>query len=400
MPVVHLTKKNIDAIPFAKKLPDGAVLQVLYHDSDLAGFGLRVSHKTKTYFVQYSVHGRSVRTTIGRHGIFTPDQARKEAMSLLVDMTKGINPNRVKRDKKVKITTFEDAFEGRLENKEKVLSPSTIADYRRAVKNHLSDWNRRALQDITKNMVLERYRAIAKKYGEDAATKVMRIFSVTYNYARYLNMELPENPVVALTFTKSWKIAKRRQTVIRPHQLPLWYTALMAEENEIMRDYLLFMLFTGMRRSEAAQLKWHDVDFAGLTLTVHETKNGYSHTLPMGDCVKMILENRLTKKINNYVFPGTGLPGYIKDPKKAIGRVMAESGVKFSSHDLRRTFVTTAEKLDLSHYTIKYLINHRTNNDLTGGYIVLDIDRMREPIRRIEEKFLEMIKNEPQLSHT
>lgn len=48
-----------------------------------------------------------------------------------------------------------------------------------------------------------------------------------------------------------------------------------------MADYLTLLLLTGLRRSEGAQLKWADVDFAEKTLTVRETKNGDDHVLPL-----------------------------------------------------------------------------------------------------------------------
>jgi integrase len=31
----------------------------------------------------------------------------------------------------------------------------------------------------------------------------------------------------------------------------------------MLRDYVLLLLFTGMRRREAAALRWNEVDFAG-----------------------------------------------------------------------------------------------------------------------------------------
>ena len=387
MPILRLTKKSIDELPF------GNGRQIFYHDSELSGFGLRVSAKTKTYFVQKAVHGRTVRTTIGKHVVFTLEQARKEAMAHLVDMTKGINPNRVKRDKQVEIINFMQAFESRLAAKSEKLSSRTISDYKMVVRLYFRDWWQRSLEDITKNMIMQRYGDITKKHGADAATKAMRVFSATYNYARYLNAALPENPVVILSLTKSWHATKRTQTVIKPNQLPVWYKAVLAEPNEIMRDYFLFLLFTGLRRSEAAQLKWSDIDSEALTFTVRKTKNGYPHTLPVSNYVEELLKRRFQNKINDYVFSGNNACLHINDPRKAICSITKSSGVKFSPHDLRRTFVTTAEKLDISHYTVKYLINHRTNNDLTGGYIVLDIERMREPMKRIEEKLLELIKN-------
>lgn len=388
MPTLELTKRVIDALPHSREY------QQLYFDVRQKGFGLRISADTKTYFVQKNVNGRTRRVTIGKHGIFTLEQARKEAMQLLADMTKGIDPNRVKREKKTEVTTLQEAFESRIKAKSGKLRHTTITGYRCIMRQHMSDWMSRSLEDITKPMIMHRYGEITRKYGQAAATRSMRVFSVTYNYARYLNSALPENPVVILSLTKSWHPTRRRQRVVKAHQLADWFKAVMGEENDTMRDFLLFLLFTGMRRNEAAKLRWEDIDFAGNTITLRETKNGHSHVLPLEKFIKDMLQRRHQNKINGYVFYGTGAEGHMKDPKKAIKRVVEICGFEFSSHDLRRTFITTAESLDVSLYAIKYLINHRTNNDLTGGYMVLDIERMRTPMRRIESKLLELMKYE------
>lgn len=47
--------------------------------------------------------------------------------------------------------------------------------------------------------------------------------------------------------------------------------------------------------------------------------------------------------------------------------VIRESGVTFSLHDLRRTFITVAESLDISAYPVKRLVNHKMSRDVTAG---------------------------------
>lgn len=54
-----------------------------------------------------------------------------------------------------------------------------------------------------------------------------------------------------------------------------------------------------------------------------------------------------------------------------------------TEHDLRRTFETTAERLDISYYTLKRLLNHKTGSDPTAGYIVTSAERMREASQKV-----------------
>jgi integrase len=70
--------------------------------------------------------------------------------------------------------------------------------------------------------------------------------------------------------------------------------------------------------------------------------------------------------------------------------VSARSGVKFTIHDLRRTFITIAESLGISPYALKRLLNHRIDADVTAGYIVIDAERLRQPVEQIAERILEL----------
>jgi len=46
---------------------------------------------------------------------------------------------------------------------------------------------------------------------------------------------------------------------------------------ETIRDYLLLILFTGLRREEALALTWKYIDFAAGTLTIPDPKNHVDH---------------------------------------------------------------------------------------------------------------------------
>ena len=50
-----------------------------------------------------------------------------------------------------------------------------------------------------------------------------------------------------------------------------------------------------------------------------------------------------------------------------------------------------AESLELSAYALKKLLNHKSGNDVTAGYIVLDLERLRQPMQAITDKLLKLI---------
>ena len=150
-----------------------------------------------------------------------------------------------------------------------------------------------------------------------------------------------------------------------------------------------------MRRQEAATLRWDQVDLNAKTLTVLDTKNHESHTLPLSNYLYELLLSRSQKRINEYVFPGTGAAGHIIEPRKQMANVTKLSGIHFTVHDLRRTFITIAEGLDISAYALKRLMNHKMNGDITAGYIVTDVERLRKPMQQITDYFLKCMGVQP-----
>jgi integrase len=193
------------------------------------------------------------------------------------------------------------------------------------------------------------------------------------------------NPVKRLGHARLWNSVERRETVLRVEDMPAWHAGLMAI-SPIGRDYLLLVLLTGLRRREAAALKWADIDLdKGRTLAVRDTKNGRDHVLPLSTQLVELLARRRAATDGPFVFPGRKSGTYLVEVKSFTRAIAKACEVHTSVHDLRRTFATTAERLDISSYAVKRLLNHMTGSDVTAGYIVTDIERLRRPMRAISD---------------
>jgi len=90
---LKLTKTVVETLPYAEKGK-----QADYYDSELNGFGIRVSHTGKKYFVRRLIGSKRSRVTIGSHPIKTAEIARSEARVLLGSMESGIDPNKQKKE--------------------------------------------------------------------------------------------------------------------------------------------------------------------------------------------------------------------------------------------------------------------------------------------------------------
>ncbi|GLS17281.1 integrase [Labrys miyagiensis] len=383
MPTVRLTKRTIESIPLT------ASGQTLYRDTELPGFGLRVGTRAKTFIAEGQLRRRTARVTIGRYPIISVEEARRRTLDALANMGRGVTPAQAKKSSEVRDITLAKAFETFFEAKTN-LSPVSVDNYERTPRLYLAAWRRRPLREITRDMVLAQHRKISREHGAFSANAAMRHLRSVYNFIASLHEDLPPNPVQVLSRTRSWSPERRRRTMVAAHQLPAWWEAVQTETDDA-RDFLTIALFTGMRRNEIASLRWEDVDLIGQTLHLPRTKNGDPLILPLsGYLAGVIAARRERVGQSEWVFPGNGTTGHLVETKSFVARVVKAAGVPFSLHDMRRTFITIAESLDIPAYALKRLLNHRADGDVTGGYIVMSVDRLRGPVERAAERILEM----------
>ena len=423
MPKIKLTKSGVEKLPYFLPPPDRPKKnQELYWDTELAGFGLRVTGASKTYIAEKRVNGRTVRTRIGRHNQLPTDQARKMAQKLINEMFEGKDINARKKAAGGESVTLEQAFKDFIEERD--LKDKTIHDYTLSMGNAFKMWKRKRLVDINRDMIKRKYSQIRKdaqaryvsrakemgrtpdesvvaKRGTAQANLDMRFLRALMNYSagRCEDRDglplIKSNPVAILTETKSWRRVERRQTIIKPLELAGWFEAIESLNSELVKDYLKLLLFTGLRRQEAMKLRWDQVDLKTKTLTVTDTKNRNPLTLPLGPYITKLMKNRKRETTKSpFVFPGSGKTGHLVESKYQTAQVTKESGIKFCLHDLRRVFINTAESLDISSYAVKQLVNHSTNGDVTAGYMVSDPERLRKPMERIETHLLRLCRKD------
>ena len=383
MQELKLTKRTIETIPHTGSG------QAFYRDTLLKGFGLRVGTKSKMFFVEGQVNKKTRRVTIGRADVLSVDEARKRALLSLGEMAGGTNPNEERRRQEAENITLKQAFEDFFEARTH-LSPYTVAGYERTPRVYLKAWRTKRLNEITKKMVMDKHRQITKHHGGTTANNVFRHFRSVYNFIAALHEDFPTNPVTVLSSSRSWHKERRRTTVIPRHRLADWWSAL-SQEQDYARVFFQVALFTGMRRIELMHLRWEFIDLEGRTLHIPNTKNGDPLDLPLSSfLLDLLMEWRLQTGNSEWVFPGMGKTGHLVEIKKAIKRVSEASGVKFTTHDLRRTFITIAESLDVPYYALKRMLNHRTDSDVTGGYIVIDVERLRGSVEQVAQNILEL----------
>jgi integrase len=369
--------------------------QVFYRDEKLKGFALRVTRVgIKSFIVEKRINGKVKRITLGRYGELTVEQARKEAQKLLGKIATGGNPIAEKKGEQVHRITLSEVFCDYLKARID-LKPKSIYDYTRIIENVFSDWKKKPLLSFKKDKISAYHAKLGEESGQYYANYAMRVLRALFNFAKAKyedsdgNSFITENPVTRLSATRSWFRTKRRKRYIKNHQLYDWYNATMNLGSENVRDYLIFVVLTGLRKNEAAQLKWSNIDLKDRALILPDPKNRHEHKLPLSTHACAILHRRKQSSSSEYIFPGSGKSGYLIEPRKQMNRVAKAIDMHFTLHDLRRTFTTVAESLDISRYALKRLLNHWSDDDdVTAGYIGEDVERLRAPMQLINDTIM------------
>jgi len=386
---IKFTKTNLKALPF----PETGEYSV--GDKETTSLLLRVrSSGVKTFIVRRKVDKRAVTVSIGVFPDYSLEDARVEAAQVYANIAKGINPNARKRADELLKTKLQEVFDEYLRVRRrkdgKALKELTKKDYRKALEDTCSDWMDRPLVDITKERVKKRYqKGVLKSVAR--TNNAFRVLRAVFNFAQNEyedgsgNPLFPINPVDALK--GKWHGVEPKETYLDTETIPRWYEAVKTLENPINRAYLLFLLHTGCRSTEARLLQIADVDLKKRSFTLKDPKNRRDVTLPLPTPIMELLKP-IIKRSKLYIFEGDNGP--ISRPTKAIRKVSKVINHNWSLHDLRRTFATLAER-DISAYSLKFLINHKSAGDVTGNYIRMDFDELEKATNKVSNRILRIV---------
>ncbi|WP_068544714.1 tyrosine-type recombinase/integrase [Thalassotalea crassostreae] len=374
--------------------------EIVYTDEGVKALKLRVhSSGRKVFILQKRIpKGKLVKVTLGTFPEMTPDQARKQATKTLYEIMEGVNPNEQRRNNEAKGITLLAAYNAYIETKK--IKESTATGYKSLMDNYAEELYSTPLKEITRPVISSLHNGIE---SAAQANGLMRVIRAIFNFARneYLTDEgvslFPDNPVEILTHRNQWHKAKRKQDHLRKEEVGLFKKALEEVRSDAtiteqsVCDAMLFALLTGLRKEEVLSLRWDDINERSNFYTITETKNSNPLELPITKHLSTVIKRCKERSQTAYVFGAENVYGRIKEPKKVVAKVKKISGVEACNfHDLRRTFITTAEHLSIGQYTIKRLSNHALGTDVTDGYKILTSETLREPSNKIQETIMSL----------
>lgn len=139
----------------------------------------------------------------------------------------------------------------------------------------------------------------------------------------------------------------------------------VSKNSKNLHDIILTSFNTGLRLSEALNLKWPDVHLDSLYLMV-KGKGNRARKIPMNTRLMEMLEKRRSlpsiknkaRQSPSYVFtvPGTVRPYTPAGFRSMFARATRRAGIKCRFQDLRHTFATSLIRGGVDLITVKELL--------------------------------------------
>lgn len=355
-----------------------------FPDSLLPGLILEISSRHKRFIVRFRGNYKS----LGNWPSMSVKEARQAAFDFIRSQDKApTNPFGPRYEPPLPAPTIappvpvtalgmalQEVFEEYISIR--ALKARTKEHYRQCLDKYWSDYLDKPIEAITGDAFLERFRSISAPSGANHSLRLIRALFRFYNAAHDSALPIPTAKTLALEGARELRPKSR---LILDGQQRAWFLAVQKKAGPTCRLLFTMLALTGLRIGEALRLTWADIDQGSGLITIHDTKNGKPHVLPLGRHLWAALEAQ------------RGAPGEPvfnineRNTRKMTYKVIDECGVPWSAHDLRRGFVSLAVRLSIPDRLVKRLVNH-SESDVTGRhYIHISPDALRPHMQAIED---------------
>ncbi len=351
---MRLTKTRVERI---QPEPGSDVLR---WDEVLPSFGVRVKPSgVRSYIVQYRNRaGRSRRITIGRHGLFTLEQARKAARRVLLAASDGQAPAEERAEKRPTLTIADLGERYVDEHARPKKKPSSVKADLCNLKNHiLPALGRRAIADVSRADIARLHHSMRATPG--GANRTLALLSKMFNLAERWGLR-PDgtNPCRHVERYRE----RKRQRFLSDEELARLGSALeRAERDGFGRcsavAAIRLLIFTGCRSSEILGLRWEHVDQQRNLLRLPDSKTG-ARIVPLNAPALAVL-SQLERNGFPWVLPGRRDRSHLVNlskPWDSIRKLARLHGLRL--HDLRHSFASVGASSGLGLPMIGKLLGH------------------------------------------
>lgn len=406
--------------------------------ADVAGLAVRATPNSDAnrYIFQAKVKGKSMRMTIGKASAWTIEAAKAEARRLQVEIDKGNDPRQQLADKEAAEVARHQAKENEAaakltQEKHETLTLGMVWPlYIEARRKRWSEWSIRDHENIALVGGIKKIRGKGLTEAAPLASLLnVRLSNLTgIRIAEWLAKEAETRPTRAalafrlLSVFVNWCESQAEYAGLVPHgacksnqvrdempskntkegdslqreQLAPWFKAAREISNPIQSAYLQSLLLTGARRRELAALRWVDVDFQWLSMTIRDKVAG-ERTIPLTPYMAHLISTLARR--NEWVFSSsTSASGQLAEPTPAHKRALTNAGLPdLTLHGLRRSFGSLAEWTETPAGVVAQIMGHKPSAIAEKHYRRRPLDLLRMWHVKIEAWILEQadIKFEP-----
>lgn len=368
--------------------PEAKKFEVM--DTELDGFGVRVSPKGKIAFIiRWSLRSRDGCETLGAFPKMTVAAARKKAAAHLGMVANGEDP-RLEKKRLRAAQTVKEFMKDWLGKHVSQLSKKTIKDYTRIVtKVILPPLGTRLVADVTEKDALELHQSLAE-HPRSANMALSVLSSAMSTAEEWKQRPRHTNPCMdVIRYDEEDRIRFLDEQEMAA--FAAWLD--MNEEKHAMPISQLRLLFmTGARPAEVKKLEWAWVDLEACVIRIpkgsHKTgrKTQSVRLVALGPNAVELLKGRAKRKLSKWVFPGkkgpyAGLECWWQRRRKTE---LAKMGLgDFRIYDLRHTFATKARLEGLDLDDVGDLLGHTTSRQ-TRRYAHIVPTKLRKDVGTVE----------------
>jgi integrase len=357
---------------FVKSLKKPEAGYVIHSDNKIRGFGLRITaNGIVSFILNYTVHGRERRCTVGGWPELSVEIARQKALDLRRGLGNGIDPLAEKEANRTAPTVADLAAEY-MTNYAEAKKRSHGKDRQMLDKYVLPVIGKHQARAITRRDIEALH--CSMKSTPFQANRVLTLLSKMFNLGIEWKMA-ESNPATGIQHYHE----EPRDTWLRLPQLRRLEDALSNMEDQVIADAIRLLIVTGSRVNEVLTAEWNqfDLDRAEWTKPSHHTKQQKTEHVPLS-CAALSILTRLHERTGSgqYLIPGA--TGHRVDLRGPWARICQEAGLgeNVHVHDLRHTFASILVSSGQPLSSVGKLLGH-TQSKTTERYAHLSNDALK-----------------------
>lgn len=334
---------------------------------------------------------------IGPYPAFTVTTARRKAHELRAQVCQGLDPG-AKRRPATPAKTFGDLLDawrsGALHDGRPLQDRKrSWRDDEQRMRDFLSHWRRRYLDEITLEDVAELHAKIARQRGPYVANRVLSLIGTILRRAQARGLyPAGRLPVEGVERCKELP----RQRALNRREARLVLSSIALEASPHWRGYFVLLLMLGSRRAELLSAMWEDFDLESddPSWRIRRTKVGTVELLELPAQAVEILRS-LPRTESPFVFPGAGRAGHVVEPKKAWRAILERAGVAdVRVHDLRRTLGAWLASRGVPLRAIARILGHTQVATTARHYMPSEPETQRQALETNAALLLELLPDE------